>query len=84
ALQEFPNLELLMDAIRSRGELQESVLAWLEDDARPTYQNDGFKHPHLHPNMTKLTHLLNVPVELLDHLLQRLRRPVQASFQAWT
>jgi hypothetical protein len=84
ALQEFPNLELLMDAIRSRGELQESVLAWLEDDARPTYQNDGFKHPHLHPNMTKLTHLLNVPVELLDRLLQSLRRPVQASFQAWT
>ncbi len=84
ALQEFPNLELLMDAIRSRGELQESVLAWLDDDARPIYQNDGFKHPHLHPNITKLTHLLNVPVELLDSLLQRLRRPVQASFQAWT
>jgi len=84
ALQEFPTLELLMDAIRSRGALQESVLAWLDEDARPIYQNDGFKHPHLHPNITTLTHLLNVPVELLDGLLQRLRRPVQASFQAWT
>ncbi|MDY7072271.1 hypothetical protein PshuTeo2_23800 [Pseudomonas hunanensis] len=84
ALQEFPTLELLMDAIRTRGELQESVLAWLDDDARPIYQNDGFKHPHLHPNITTLTHLLNVPVELLDGLLQRLRRPVQVSFQAWT
>ncbi|HEN8729245.1 TPA: hypothetical protein U8214_003183 [Pseudomonas putida] len=84
ALQEFPTLELLMDAVRSRGALQESVLAWLDDDARPIYQNDGFKHPHLHPNITALTHLLNVPVELLDGLLQRLRRPVQVLFQAWT
>ncbi|HFL7940868.1 TPA: hypothetical protein ACG5DM_003949 [Pseudomonas putida] len=83
ALQEFPTLELLMDAVRSRGALQESVLAWLDDDARPIYQNDGFKHPHLHPNITALTHLLNVPVELLDGLLQRLRRPVQVLFQAW-
>lgn len=84
ALQEFPTLELLMDAVRSRGALQESVLAWLDDDARPIYQNDGFKHPHLHPNITALTHLLNVPVELLDGLLQRLRRPVQVLFKAWT
>jgi len=84
ALQEFSTLELLMDAVRSRGALQESVLAWLDDDARPIYQNDGFKHPHLHPNITALTHLLNVPVELLDGLLQRLRRPVQVLFQAWT
>ncbi|HGM6310891.1 MAG: hypothetical protein ACTMIS_04005 [Pseudomonas putida] len=83
ALQEFPSLELLMDAVRSRGALQESVLAWLDDDARPIYQSDGFKHPHLHPNITALTHLLNVPVELLDGLLQRLRRPVQVLFQAW-
>ncbi|ELF6204064.1 hypothetical protein RNI54_000825 [Pseudomonas putida] len=84
ALQEFPTLELLMEAVRSRGALQESVLAWLDDDARPIYQNDGFKHPHLHPNITALTHLLNVPVELLDGLLQRLRRPVQVLFKAWT
>ncbi|MCX2887662.1 hypothetical protein OO258_05410 [Pseudomonas sp. DCB_BI] len=84
ALQEFSSLELLMGAIRSRGELQESVLAWVDDEARPIYQNDGFEHPHLHPNITTLTHLLNVPVELLDGLLQRLRGPVQVSFQAWT
>ncbi|WP_367652154.1 hypothetical protein [Pseudomonas putida] len=84
ALQEFPTLELLMDAVRSRGALQESVLAWLDDDARPIYQNDGFKHPHLHPDITALTHLLNVPVELLDGLLQRLTRPVQVLFKAWT
>ncbi|ORL71133.1 hypothetical protein B7H19_02565 [Pseudomonas putida] len=84
AMQEFPGLDSLMGAIRSRGELQDSVLAWLDDEARPVYQNDGFKHPHLHPNITKLTHLLSVPAELLDGLLQRLKRPVQAWFQPWT
>lgn len=84
ALLEFPTLELLMAAIRRQGELQESVLAWLDDDARPVYQDNGFNHPHLHPNLSSLLHLFSVQGELADDLLQRLTRPVQPAFQAWT
>lgn len=84
AIQAFATLEMLMAAIRAKGELQESVLAWLDDEARPVYENDGFNHPHLHPNLSSLLHLISTDGELVDALLQRLRRPVEASFQAWT
>ncbi|MFJ4441425.1 hypothetical protein ACIPZ8_04945 [Pseudomonas sp. NPDC089422] len=83
ALLEFPTLGLLMAAIRKQGELQESVLAWLDDDARPVYENDGFTRPHLHPGLTSLLHLVSAEGELVDTVLERLKRPVEASFQPW-
>ena len=84
AIQAFATLETLMATIRTKGELQDSILAWLDDEARPVYENDGFNHPHLHPNLSSLLHLISTDGELVDALLQRLRRPVEASFQAWT
>ncbi|MGJ7549465.1 hypothetical protein [Pseudomonas alloputida] len=84
ALLEFPTLGLLMTAIREKGELQESVLAWLDDAARPVYENGGFARPHLHPALTSLLHLVSVEGELVDGVLERLKRPVEAAFQPWT
>ncbi|MFJ4154406.1 hypothetical protein ACIPZF_06285 [Pseudomonas sp. NPDC089752] len=84
ALQQFDSLESLMAAIRHEGELQESVLAWLGDTARPIYQNDGFRHPHLHANLTSLLHLISADGELVDALLERLRQPVEVAFHPWT
>ena len=47
ALLEFPTWAALMTAIKQPGELQELVLAWLDDDARSYYADGGFERPHL-------------------------------------
>lgn len=47
ALLEFPTWTALMTAIKQPGELQELVLAWLDDDARSYYADGGFERPHL-------------------------------------
>lgn len=47
ALLEFPTLAALMMAIKQPGELQDLVLAWLDDDARGYYADGGFDRPHL-------------------------------------
>ncbi|MBV4489529.1 hypothetical protein HU760_002830 [Pseudomonas sp. RD9SR1] len=84
ALLEFASLALLMVAIRKEGELQRSVLHWLEDAAREVYENDGFNFPHLPPRLSGLAHLLGVDAALAATALDNLRRPVNASFEAWT
>ncbi|WP_347912259.1 DUF6543 domain-containing protein [Pseudomonas grandcourensis] len=47
ALQQFPSREALFNAIAHAGPLQDSVLSWLPDRARPIYSNDGFNSPHI-------------------------------------
>lgn len=46
SLLQFPDRAALLDAIAEPGELQNSVLTWLDDIARPIYENGGFKEPH--------------------------------------
>lgn len=46
-LLEFASWAALMAAIKQPGELQESVLTWLDDDARGFYSDGGFERPHL-------------------------------------
>lgn len=46
ALQEFASREALLEAIAETGPLQDSVLTWLSDRARPIYANGGFREPH--------------------------------------
>lgn len=83
-LQEFTSLASLMVAIRKEGELQRSVLHWLNEEAREVYENDGFNFPHLHPKLSSLAHLFGVNSALTATALDNLRRPVDASFEAWT
>lgn len=45
-LREFHSRAALFDAIAEPGELQSSVLLWLDDSARPIYANNGFHEPH--------------------------------------
>lgn len=46
ALQEFSSREALLAAIIQDAALQDSVLTWLSDGARPIYANGGFQEPH--------------------------------------
>lgn len=47
SLHEFSTREALLNAIATPGELQDSVLIWLSDSARPVYGNGGFQEPHV-------------------------------------
>ena len=46
SLIEFGTRTALLDAIAQPSELQDSVLTWLSDIARPIYDHGGFKEPH--------------------------------------
>lgn len=46
SLLEFSTRDALLDAIAESGELQNSVITWLSDRARPIYDHGGFKEPH--------------------------------------
>ncbi|WP_248732725.1 DUF6543 domain-containing protein [Pseudomonas sp. MWU13-2517] len=46
ALQQFASREHLLQAIAEPGQLQDSVLTWLSDGARPIYADGGFRQPH--------------------------------------
>ncbi len=46
-LHEYPTRPALLDALAAPGELQDSVLTWLSDRARPIYANGGFREPHI-------------------------------------
>ncbi|MGY2413800.1 hypothetical protein [Pseudomonas pergaminensis] len=46
SLQQFSSRRQLLEAIAIPGELQNSVLTWLSDGARPIYDNGGFQQPH--------------------------------------
>ncbi|SEN16616.1 hypothetical protein SAMN04487857_1119 [Pseudomonas sp. ok272] len=45
-LLEYPSRWELLQAIAQPGELQDSVLTWMSDSARPIYANGGFQQPH--------------------------------------
>ena len=47
SLLEFASREQLLNAIAAPGELQDSVLTWLPDNARAIYSNGGFTEPHI-------------------------------------
>ncbi|AZE89070.1 hypothetical protein C4J97_2369 [Pseudomonas orientalis] len=47
ALHEYPTRQALLDAIAEPGDLQDSVLTWLTDKARPIYDHGGIKEPHI-------------------------------------
>ena len=47
ALLQFASREALFEAIAQTGALQDSVLSWMPDKARPIYSHDGFNSPHI-------------------------------------
>lgn len=47
SLLEFPTRQALLKAIVTPGALQNSVLTWMSDAARPVYDNGGFLEPHI-------------------------------------
>ncbi|MFT0476686.1 dermonecrotic toxin domain-containing protein [Pseudomonas antarctica] len=47
ALSQYPTRQALLEALATPGALQDSVLTWLPDKARPLYDNGGFKEPHI-------------------------------------
>ncbi|WP_300631577.1 DUF6543 domain-containing protein [Pseudomonas sp.] len=47
ALHQYPTRQALLDALATPGELQNSVLTWLPDKARPIYDHGGFTEPHI-------------------------------------
>lgn len=46
-LYEYPTRQSLLDAIATPGDLQNSVLTWLTDKARPIFDHGGIKEPHI-------------------------------------
>jgi len=46
-VQQYANLADLMTAIRTPGALQDSILTWMDEDARPVYDQGGFVEPHV-------------------------------------
>ena len=46
-LLEFPAWGALLEAIKQPGELQDSVLAWVDQSAHGFYADGGFERPHL-------------------------------------
>lgn len=47
-LQEYESIEMLFDAIKTPGPLQDSVLTWIEPVRQAVYANGGFHEPHIH------------------------------------
>lgn len=47
SLHEYPTRQALLDVIATPGDVQNSVLTWLTDKARPVYDHGGFKEPHI-------------------------------------
>lgn len=46
-LTQYPSREALFAAIAQPGPVQDSVLMWLNEAARPVYANGGFNEPHI-------------------------------------
>ncbi|WP_256582555.1 MULTISPECIES: DUF6543 domain-containing protein [unclassified Pseudomonas] len=80
AVRQFESQGHLMAAIRTEQRLQQDILAWLDDEARPIYADDGFTHPHLHSGLTELAHLLGPDSELAAEAIERLRAPATLAF----
>ncbi|KRP58721.1 dermonecrotic toxin domain-containing protein [Pseudomonas trivialis] len=47
SLHQYADHAALLAAIAAPGEIQDSVLAWLPDSARPIYAHGGFREPHI-------------------------------------
>ena len=84
AIRQFDSRSQLMTSIRTEHTLQQEVLDWLDDDARPIYANDGFTHPHLHAGLAELAHLLGPGPGLAADALERLRAPATLAFTPWS
>lgn len=82
-LLQFTGLDQMMAAIRRDGELQQSILDWLNDNVREVYGNGGFTHPHLHPTLEALAGMLGGESLVVDKLIEQLRQPVTARFAPW-
>ena len=46
-LRQFSSVADMMAAIRASSQLQESILAWMDERVRPIYANGGFSEPHV-------------------------------------
>jgi hypothetical protein len=46
-LLEFPTRQALLQSVATSGDLQDSILTWMADSARPVYANGGFAEPHV-------------------------------------
>lgn len=80
---QFASLDALMNSVRENSDLQESMLDWLDEDARKLYENGGFLRPHLHSRLSQLAHLINPQSAVVDTVLAKLALPVEAAFKAW-
>ncbi|GFM65603.1 hypothetical protein PSCICJ_17210 [Pseudomonas cichorii] len=47
SLTEYASWPALLAAVRQPGALQDDILVWLSDSARPVYANGGFAEPHV-------------------------------------
>ncbi|SEB35450.1 hypothetical protein SAMN04490193_0581 [Pseudomonas marginalis] len=47
SLREFESQQALLEAIKTPGELHDSVLAWMAPARQPVYANGGFQEPHV-------------------------------------
>ncbi|WP_455887897.1 hypothetical protein [Pseudomonas rustica] len=83
AVRQFGSQDQLIASIRTEKTLQQDLLPWLDDDARPIYADGGFTHPHLHVGLTELAHLLGPGSALTADAIERLRAPVTLAFTPW-
>ncbi|BBH43919.1 hypothetical protein [Pseudomonas sp. KU43P] len=84
AVRQFDSRDRLITSIRTEPALQQDILPWLDDDARPIYADDGFNHPHLHAGLIELAHLLGPASALAADAIERLRAPVTLAFTPWS
>ncbi|BBU42196.1 hypothetical protein PPTS312_01110 [Pseudomonas putida] len=84
AIRQFDSRNQLMTAIRTEQALQQDILTWLDDDARPIYANHGFTHPHLHAGLNELAHLVGPGSAMTADTIERLRAPVTLAFTPWS
>lgn len=80
-LMQFSDLEQMMASISQPGGLQDSVLLWLDDAARPVYENGGFTRPHLHLGWQGL--IVDILAPGAAALLESMAQPVQAAPRFW-
>lgn len=71
-LREFANWPALLAAIQQEGELQQSILAWMSEDARSYYVDGGFSRPHLEARLLEgfLALLPRSPAALVTRRMQ--------------
>ncbi|WP_060509750.1 DUF6543 domain-containing protein [Pseudomonas sp. NBRC 111124] len=83
ALMVFGSLDELLTRVRTQAALQQKLLLWMDDDARPIYENGGFERPHLHRGLSEIAHLIGPDSALADTLLEQLRSPATLAIELW-